>query len=204
MILDAILVGIVAVNVLVCFKKGFTRSLFNMFSAILGVLLAILFYDKFSSFVKGSKYGVLFTDKIENAILNHYNSGTQSSIQNSDIPNFLKGFIEDGAKSLEEAVGLFAQQISSICITVLSIILLIVIIKLALYFVPKLLKTICKLPVIKQFDKLAGVIFGIISGIIWCVIIVYVLRFACSIPKFEFLNIQLDTSFFLQIVSLII
>ncbi len=204
MILDVVLVAIVAINVLICFKKGFTRSLFNMFSAVLGVLLAIVFYDRFSLFVRNSKYGLWFTQKIENAILNHYRGGTQEAVQNADIPAFLKGFIKDGANSLEQAVGEFASQLSSVCITIVIIILLIVIIKLALHFVPKLLKAICKMPIIKQFDKLSGGLFGIISGIIWCAVVVNLLKLIALAPQFDFLNAQLGSSFFLKIVEMII
>ncbi len=200
MVLDIIFVAIVALSVMICFKCGFTRSLFNMFSAVLGVLAAILFYDKFVSLVKGSKYGIMFTDKIESTVLNHYRGSTDAAINNSEIPGFLKSFMQDGAKTFESAVAEFSQKVSGICITVVAIILLIIIIKLALLFVPKLLKAVCKLPVIKQFDKLSGAVFGIISGIIWCVIIAYICTFLADVPQFSIIKQQLETSFFLMLI----
>ena len=201
MILDIIFIALVVLNVIICFNKGFTRSLFNMFSAILGILAGVLFYDKFCIWVKQTKYGIAFTDYIEKSILNRYSESIGQSVENADVPGFLKGIMKSTADSFETAVADLASQLSQILITVISIILLIILIKLSLFIVPKILKAICKLPVIKQFDKLTGAVFGILSGIICCVILAYVLGFVKNIPQLEFVKSQLDTSFFTSVVK---
>lgn len=201
MILDIVFTAIVAVNVLICFSKGFTRSLFNMFSAILGILAGVLFYDKFCMWIKQTKYGISFTEYIEKAILNRYAESVGKSVENADIPNFLKGIMKSTADSFETAVADLAGQVSQILITVISIILLIILIKLSLFIIPKILKALCKLPVLKQFDKLTGAVFGIVSGLICCVILAYVCGFVKNIPQLEFVKTQLDTSFFLSLVK---
>ncbi len=201
MILDIIFIALVVLNVLICFNKGFTRSLFNIFSAIIGILAGVLFYDKFCMWVKQTKYGIAFTDYIEELMLNRYAESVGQTVENADVPKFLKGIMKSTADSFETAVADLAGQISQVLITVISIILLIILIKLSLFIVPKILKAVCKLPVIKQFDKLTGAVFGVVSGIICCVILAYVCGFVENIPQLEFVKTQLDTSFFLSVVK---
>ena len=201
MILDIIFIALVAINIIICFNKGFTRSLFNMFSAIIGILAGVLFYDKFCSWVKQTKYALQFTGYIEKTILNRYAESAGKTVENADVPAFLKNIMKSTADSFETAVADLAGQISQVLITVISIILLILLIKLSLVIVPKILKAICKLPVIKQFDKLTGAVFGIVSGVICCIILAYVCTFIQNIPQLGFVKTQLDTSFFAKVFN---
>ena len=204
MIIDIIIVSITVFGIMHCFKKGFIKSLFSSVSAALGGIAVIVFYNDFTEFVKSTYLGNIIKTNVAAFICDKYNNTANAATQELKVPFFLKKTVESGIKSLNAAAVDFADSTAQFVSAVIAVIILIIVIKIILSIIPKVLDVVVSIPVIKQCDKILGCVFGIICGVIWAVLFVYACGLISLVPSFDFINSQLDTSFFLKAVYNII
>ena len=94
-----------------------------------------------------------------------------------------------------------ADTLSSVIICIISVILTVILVKLLIKVILKILNVFAKLPVIKQFNRLLGLVFGVVSGCFWVCIIVLALTYICLIPGTEFLHDMMNSSAVVTIVA---
>jgi len=68
MILDIVFAAIMIFSIVWGFKKGLVRSVCNVFSFILSVIVAFLLYSPITEFITASPLGVFISDKITGSV----------------------------------------------------------------------------------------------------------------------------------------
>lgn len=192
---DVALVVIVAFFLFLGFRKGFVRTIIRLGSSILSFVVALFLYPLVSAFLKTTPLLSWVSQAISPIISSHM----QSSIGNVPTVSIdfslnkmgYAGFIQDWiTQGITETSKLFnwdivLQKISvgiaGIVIDVFALLLVYIIVKFGLYFIRALLTNIAKLPVIKQVDKLAGGIVGLINGILMVYLIAALVFLASSV-----------------------
>src|SRR5699024_854981 len=105
-----------------------------------------------------------FDDNIRNAIVNNFN--TEEETENGDS-NFITSYIDE---QIDEAKGktldVVSIEISELCIKGIVFISLFIIARIVLIFVKAIANLIAKLPILSQFNKLGGIIFGLLKGFV--------------------------------------
>lgn len=191
MILDIILIAVIVVCAYLGFKRGFVKSLCNMFSLLISIIIAFLSYSKITEFIGKSPLGKFITEKLSASM-------GSSAVDLSSVPEFLRKPFEAGVESAADAM---ANNLATVIIGVISVIITVIVVKLFIKFLFKVLNVFAKLPVLKQCNRLLGGLFGIVSGMFWVCIATLSLTYISIIPSAEFLREIMDTSYVVSMVA---
>lgn len=96
--------------------------------------------------------------------------------------NYMNEQVENStAQVKKDAVNTAAEQISLIIVDIGVIILLFFVARILLTFVKAITDLITRLPIIKQFDKAGGIIFGGIQGLLIVFVVLAIITFIAPI-----------------------
>ncbi len=145
--IDFLIIFIFVYNIVRSFRAGFIKSVFSIAQYILIIYLTKQFYPYFYGYIKD-------TPEIYNVLLKIFESlmGAICFRKAKADPNFLTDLMYKGA---------FSVFINFICLIIFYFI-----VKWILKLIFKLISFIFEAPVLKQLNKLGGIIFGSIKGIL--------------------------------------
>ena len=165
MIVDFIIVLIIAISTFLAYKKGLVVVAIQLVAAVIAVLITLVLYKPVTNLVVNL---TSIDETIQNQILERANDAIENQNENKDK---VKESIQKNM--LPET----ARTISINVIQGAVIIILYAIMRIALRFITAIANWISKLPILNQFNKLGGAIYGAVRGII----IVYVVLIAISL-----------------------
>ena len=186
--LDMAIVAIFVYSIFSAYKKGFVKSFYNLFSIFIGLFLSDLLYPFVSNYLRSSKVyfdiksGIINSLDISGAI----SGGADTAINSLNLPDFLKMEIMKmntpqtyeilGVNNLEEYI---ATYFANILINIMGAIIVFMAVIIIMKILTISLDIVCKLPIIRSFNKGGGIIIGIVSGFVLCYIFltVYTLFF---------------------------
>ena len=170
-ILDVIVIAIFALNIFICYKKGLVRLAVGLIAVLTAIVLSIILYKPISNLViKNTE----LDKKIENVIIENFSAETKDGqeVKYVGLIDYLQKYVDDAVTKTQneivyETAGTMAVKITNI-VVLLAIFIIIRAILLLLTFISDI---ITSLPLIKQFNEVGGVVYGIIKGLL----IVYVI-----------------------------
>lgn len=158
-VVDIIIVAIILLSTFLAYRKGLITLAIQLVAVVIAVVLTLLLYKPVSNLI----INVTGIDEmLQNAILEEANEIMTNGEENA---NQIVESIQNNM--LPET----ARTISINIIQGVVILILYVVIRVILRFVTVLANLVAKLPILNQFNKLGGVIYGILRG----VLIVYIL-----------------------------
>lgn len=199
-IIDLIIVAILAVSIFLGYKKGLTKCVIKILSfAIALIVAAILFKPVSNLVIKNTQ----IDDNIKEAVMNIVKDDVQEDGKVKEDTNLPQSMVNYINESIEEAVTeaktnvveVAAENISKTAINVGVAILLFVVIRIALIFVSALSSIITDLPIIKQFDKAGGILYGLVRAFIMIFVILAFLSFISPIIEQTGIIIAINKSF---------
>ena len=155
MILDIVIVLIIAIFTFIGYKQGLVKTAIKVLAFFIALFVAVSFYKVVGNIVIEKTQ---FDEKIETKI--------ESKILPEEYKEKINVLPEALIKTGEESVSALAKSISEKVIYFIVFLLLFLIIKIGLKFVTILADLITKLPIIKQFDKTGGFIYGLAKGLV--------------------------------------
>ena len=183
-IIDIIIVAIIASCIFFGYKKGLTGVLFNILSFFISFVVAFILFKPVANYVIDNTQ---IDENIQKSMVSIIHSD-ETNEEKDKMPNVIMQYInetiEEASNDMKENVVQSASQ--NVAITIINIgvwILLFVIIKIVLIFVKAISELISNLPVIKQFDKLGGIIYGILKGFIILFFIFAILSFIAPMAE---------------------
>ena len=183
-IIDIIILGILALCIILGYHKGLTGSLLKIVSFVLALVIAFVLFKPISNLIIDK---TTWDDSLEQGIRDTFltNNATKQETENKEeqnMPNVMVDYInkavEDaGNQAKETIVDMAARNVAVTIINAGVWIALFIIARIILIFIKGLTDLITKLPVIKQFDKLGGIIYGMIEAVLIIYGILAVLSF---------------------------
>lgn len=183
-IIDAIILGILVLCIALGYRKGLTGSLLKIVSFVLALVIAFVLFKPVSNFIidktdwdenleQGIRDTILSSDKQEEKV---------SEEENQNMPSVMLDYInktvENAGNEAKEAVAdATARQVAVMIINAGVWFALFLVARIILIFVKGLTKIITSLPIIKQFDKLGGIIYGLVEAFVVIYAILAVLSF---------------------------
>ncbi len=170
---DVILCYIVILNVFIGYKKGLIKVAFNIFAFFIAIIATLILFKPISNLIINNTQ---IDDKIKETIVTKA-SRNQEQNESKKNKGFVQEYIENEIKNKAEEVKnttieAIAGTISIRAVEILTWILLFIVIRIALILLKFLSETISEIPIIKQFNEIGGIIYGIIKS---AVIIIFVL-----------------------------
>ena len=178
--IDLIVILLIVGFIIVGGMRGLINSAIGLFGYLLSIFLAYKLSGVFAKFMI-EKWQI--DEKINSVILSQIPRLAENLVNNNDK---YKGMVElgGGIDSVKETLANtklpFIDVIAQRIVQVLAIIILFIAFKLLFQILAKLLNGLAKLPVIKEVNKIGGMIIGAIEGVIVSVLILAVV---CIIPN---------------------
>lgn len=183
-IVDAIILGILVLCIALGYRKGLTGSLLKIISFVLAIVIAFILFKPVSNFIiDKTNWDENLEQGIRDTILNNDKQeevATQEDNQNmpSVMLEYINSTVENAGNEAKEAVvDATARQVAVMIINAGVWFALFLVARIILIFVKGLANIITSLPIIKQFDKLGGIIYGLVEAFIVIYALLAVLSF---------------------------
>lgn len=175
-IIDFIIIAVILTCMGLGYYRGFFKVVMNLLEYILSIFLAFKFYPNFMNFLN-EKF--LLNDFMHDVILKGMKSVIESNMgdQAVDIP-------------LEMLDIPIVGQMADMIVMIIAIFVLFIVFKLLIKIISFFVDKLTKLPVLKEFNKIGGIIAGLVEGII----IVFVGIAALNFMSNEAIDTKLEES----------
>lgn len=192
LIVDLIIVGIIALCAILGYFRGLTKSLLKIVSFVLAIVIAFVLFKPISLLIINHTQ---IDDNIQKAIeekmvgfVDQTSGNVEEAMrENSSMPEVMTKYIQEAVAenkgNSEEAAKQAAKSVADIIINAGTWILVFILARVILIFAKSILELIVKLPVIKQMDKIGGVFYGILEGLVIIYVAFAILSFVS--PMFD-------------------
>jgi hypothetical protein len=182
LIIDLIILAFVLLCVFFGYKKGLTKCVIKILAFVIAIVIAAIFFKPISNMVIEKTQ---IDDNIKNSIISLVQNDVEETgkvSEETDLPQSMVNYINESIdNSINEVkttvVENAADQISKTVINVGVAIILFILARIALIFVSALSSIITDLPIIKQFDKIGGIAYGLIEALVIIFIILAIISF---------------------------
>jgi len=199
--IDLVIILIILIFMLMGSLKGFISSVIGLVEYILSIFLAYKLSPLFAKFMV-DKWAV--DEKISSAIHSLIPKIAENIIGNSDDYKSVLDASGQNIESVKDALSNvelpFLDVIADKIIQILAMIILFFILKFIFRILSRVLNLIARLPVLKEFNKIGGIVIGFVEGAILAVIVVL----GISLWPNEDLQGELSNSFIGNKVSQVI
>ena len=156
---DLLVLSIVLLFVFLGYKRGLVKVAFKLCTFFIAIILAFMLYKPVAKIViENTNIDETIESKITDKILPEGKTETDEVDLSESLPTII-------LKNSENTVQSIAKSCSNTLIETACLVLIFIITKIVLKFVTALADLIAKLPILKQFNKLGGTIYGIIEGL---------------------------------------
>lgn len=156
-LVDIIIVAIIVLSTFLAYRKGLAVLAIKLCAVIIAVVVTLLLYKPISNLIIDKTN---IDETIESAILEKSGEITKSEDKEDD---FVESVV-DQAKT-----GAIAQTAKNLSVQIINIAVIIILffgIKFAMRFVSIIADKVAKLPIINKFNKIGGIIYGLVRGFI--------------------------------------
>ena len=180
-LMDLIIIAILVLSIIMGYKKGLINVVFNIFAFFIALIATIILYRPVANIIINNTE---IDDKIKSAIINNTTEEKQSEESSSNTG--MQKYIEDAIKNTadeakSQVIETIANTVSIRVVEILTSIILFIVIRAVLIVLKVFTQAIANLPLIKQFNELGGVVYGIAKGLIIVYIILTIMYFVVSI-----------------------
>lgn len=209
---DYVVLGIILAFALIGLINGFVFSVFKIAAFFLSIYVSIKFYPAASGLLAQTP----LYDSVKASILRTLTAKGQETMATAGgqasgaaaetvigglgLPGIFKESLLKKMPDPKELVDLGAimnsisGELAKMIMSVLGLILLYILVRIALMIIGYLLKGITKLPVISQLDKLGGFALGIAEGVLTVYVLCAILVLFSSAPWFGQVSSAFDGS----------
>lgn len=166
-IIDLVIVGIIALCVIIGYAKGLTGALIKIISFVLSLVIAFILYTPISNYIiNNTQIDDMIETTIKSSIIKNDDEQAKEQMP-TVITDYINQKVEEASNAVKEnVVNSTAQEVSHTIVRAGTWIILFVIARIALIVLKYITAIIARLPVIKQFDKLGGIIYGLLEGLV--------------------------------------
>ena len=158
-IIDLIIVLIMLLFIFLGYKRGLVKVAFKLCTFFIAIIVAFVFYKPVAKLVIANTN---IDETIETAITRKILPEGATETQEVDLSQDLPSII---LKNSSDTVQSISKSFTNTIIETACMLLIFIIVKIVLKFVTALADLIAKLPILKQFNKLGGTLYGIIEGL---------------------------------------
>lgn len=176
-IVDLVVVGIILLCIIIGYVRGLTGSLIKILSFVLSIIIAFVLFVPISNLIIDK---TKVDENLEQSIREMIIQDNESEDKNmpSTITDYIGEQVNQAADSAKESiVNSTAREVSLTIVKAGTWIVLFIAARIILICLRFITGLIAKLPVIKQFDKLGGVIYGILEGLIIVYLLLAIISF---------------------------
>lgn len=178
-IVDIIIIAIIALSIFLGYRKGLIELAIKLCAFVIAIVITLILYKPVSNLIINT---TSIDETIENSILEKANDVMEGEEDEELSEETNPASTEELSEEIKQEAreGLLPEAARGLSVNIVRggvIIILYVLVRIALRFVTALANLVAKLPILKQFNKAGGAIYGALRGIL----IIYVCLIIISI-----------------------
>ncbi len=194
-VIDIILVLIVAFSAFLGYKKGLVELGAKLFAGIIAIVITLIIYKPVGNIVIKN---TSIDEKIENTILE---KTTNVIDENSKISD--NKYIQDASDNAvsqvkEEVIPEQARNIAVNVVYVATALILFIVSKIVLSIVISLANAVASLPILKQFNEIGGLLYGLVRGAIISLVLILVIGTIAKLNPNGSLSKNVESTYLLK------
>lgn len=175
---DIIILAIMGICIFIGYQKGLLGVAVNILGFFIALIIALVLYTPISNFIinnteiKPTLQNAI-SDTVASYIIKEDESKQTEKIEDNSskvMSDYINEFVEEQRQNMENTEREIINNVSgTVAINIIRVavgILVFIIAKIALLFVKVLADIITKIPVIGDIDKVGGVVYGALQGLI--------------------------------------
>lgn len=197
-ILDLVVIGIILLNIYICYEKGLVKLAVGLVAVFASILLTIILYRPISQIIIENTE---IDNNIENAIIENFTAETseieeQNEKDDSGVMKYIEKYVDDSVnKTKNEIVIEAAETIAIKVINIGVMIIIFVVARLVLIVLTFITDIITELPILKQFNAVGGVLYGLIKALLIIYAILAIAFFIVYVTGNTTISTAIESSF---------
>ena len=192
-VLDIILLAILVLSLFFGYRKGLIGVVFNLCAFLVAIIITWILYTPITNVViKNTE----IDDNIKNVIIekrviqNNENKKDENGV-NKYIQEYVTSPITNKANDVvEETAKIVSEKVVAIGVAIV----LFIVVRIGIILLKFVVEGIAKLPIIKQFDKAGGIVYGAIRGMFIIYIFLAIMFFVMSVNNSGMISNLINTS----------
>lgn len=161
-ILDVVLLLILALCIFIGYKKGLVKVIFGLVAIVVSLIITVILYRPITNIIINNTQ---IDENISSAIEEKLTPKEENKSKEND--KFLDKYITDAKNNIETGIVKSTSQIIAVNVVSISVgLILYTVVRIALTIVGRVTDVFTKLPIIKQFNKVGGTLYGALEGIL--------------------------------------
>ena len=170
-VVDIIIIAILLGCISLGYKRGLARCLINVFAFIIAIVVSAFLFKPASAIVVNNTQ---IDENLQTSIVNVFETEEKenekkSEDEKTETKSPIIEYVSEQAKGAtqekkKEIVNNVAKDISLKIVDVLCFIGIFIIVRIVVVFIKFIADIITKLPLIKQCDKIGGIVYGILQA----------------------------------------
>ena len=183
-VVDLILIGIIILSTFLGYKKGLIGVIFHIVSFFIAILITLLLYKPVVSYIIQNttiddQINQIIVEKLE---FTKINEGEKIDKEETNLPNVVVDYINEGVEGAVEetkdnVIETVANTLTENVINIIVILSIFIITKLILLLAKVILDAVSEIPIIKQFNEIGGITYGLIRAIFIIYVILALISF---------------------------
>lgn len=165
-VLDIIIAVVILANIYICYQKGIVKLAVGLIAVLVSIVLAIILYKPVSALIINNTQ---IDDNIEKAIIENFTVNQEKAVETEDngIMKYMESYVDDAVnKTKNQIVIEAAGVISTKLINVSVMIGIFILARVILVAITLMADIITELPILKQFDAIGGILYGVIKSLL--------------------------------------
>lgn len=193
-IFDIFLVAIIALNVFICYRKGLVKLAVGLIAVIVAIIISVLLYKPVSNIIIENTE---IDENIENTVIENFSAETdEQEDTDNGFMKYMEKYVNDSINKTRnqivlEASNVIATKVINICVF-LGIFIIARIVLILLTFIADI---IMSLPILKQFNKAGGIIYGLIKALLIIYVILAIIFFIIYVSGNTTLSNAISSSY---------
>lgn len=184
--IDLFVIAIFLLNVMLGYKKGLIHAIFNICAFLIAIVLTLFLYRPIANLIIEN---TTIDDQIKEAIIENTTDSENANPQDfnknkSNWQQYIENTIQNATnETKEQATELVANTISSRAIEIITAIVLFIVIRIIVIILKFVIEAIASLPIINQFNRTGGIIYGVIKSILIIYLLLTIVFLVISINE---------------------
>lgn len=195
-ILDVVILLILALCIFIGYKRGLVKVIFGLVAIIGAVIITVILYRPITNLIINNTQ---IDENIASAIEQKLTPEEEQKQEENN--KFLEKYISDAKNDIQTGIVKSTSQIIAVNVVSISVsLILYILVRVALTIVGTVTDVFAKLPIIKQFNKAGGTIYGILEGILIIYAILAVTFFIVTATNNIEVENFIDTSYITKLL----
>lgn len=175
LILDGVIVLFILLSAFLGYRKGLITLGIQLVAFIVALIIGLILYRPIAGIIINST-------QIDENLQSTIQANIEDMEENNDN-SIVKGIVEQGSR-----------EIAINIIYGVTLLILFIIARIVLIFISALANLVAKLPILKQFNKIGGVIYGVLRGMIITYAILMIISLIITLnPKSSIADVLNDS-----------